>query len=374
MKTEEISFYKEFSCIMSDCPHSCCKGWHIPVDETTLENYHKEKGIKGLMLLFSTFKLEKRLTCLRGIYFGCNFRTGKNLCRFHKEGRFDLQPKICRNYPRRLVLYPDRMEKTLDLSCYEAARLFIKNPDKPKFIESEEETPLSEVTWVVENDEEKYLFFLRDDRELLLKHISRDRDIFAVMSDVYGYIWNMQQALVKDGVNAAKEIQNEGILLLSEEKIKRPFYPIKMLNELVFEEITEPDLFLRNPYLYKLTGKYEKHYKNIYERDADAFFLDAYTSMTESGYIDPNKYRAYLSYSIQENYCEAYEDYYPLGKILLDFVYIQFLMLFDTVMFLEGADPDINTQARVLSSVEKGIRHSNQTEKQFLEKIRKSFM
>ena len=33
------SYYKNFTCIADKCKHSCCVGWEIAIDKTTLNKY-----------------------------------------------------------------------------------------------------------------------------------------------------------------------------------------------------------------------------------------------------------------------------------------------------------------------------------------------
>ena len=39
MKLYAPKYYKNFKCIADRCPHSCCIGWEIDIDRTTLTKY-----------------------------------------------------------------------------------------------------------------------------------------------------------------------------------------------------------------------------------------------------------------------------------------------------------------------------------------------
>ena len=43
-------FYDKFVCTAGDCPDSCCAGWQIMIDETSLERYGNEKSEFGTRL------------------------------------------------------------------------------------------------------------------------------------------------------------------------------------------------------------------------------------------------------------------------------------------------------------------------------------
>ena len=40
-------YYDKFVCTAGDCPDSCCAGWQIVIDETSLERYGNEKSEFG---------------------------------------------------------------------------------------------------------------------------------------------------------------------------------------------------------------------------------------------------------------------------------------------------------------------------------------
>ena len=44
MQITKPTFYKEFSCIASACPDTCCAGWQIVADEAALKKYKKVTG------------------------------------------------------------------------------------------------------------------------------------------------------------------------------------------------------------------------------------------------------------------------------------------------------------------------------------------
>ena len=50
MGTRVISFYKQFECLATKCPNTCCRGWRISIDNETRERYEKEEGAEGFRL------------------------------------------------------------------------------------------------------------------------------------------------------------------------------------------------------------------------------------------------------------------------------------------------------------------------------------
>ena len=41
MKIRVPYYYKDFKCIASECPDTCCAGWEIVIDEDTYDKYKK---------------------------------------------------------------------------------------------------------------------------------------------------------------------------------------------------------------------------------------------------------------------------------------------------------------------------------------------
>ena len=37
-------YFSRFSCLASECPDTCCRGWEIQIDRKTLERYKSETG------------------------------------------------------------------------------------------------------------------------------------------------------------------------------------------------------------------------------------------------------------------------------------------------------------------------------------------
>ena len=44
MRYLKPDFYDEFSCLAGACPKTCCAGWQIVIDETSLDKY---EGLSG---------------------------------------------------------------------------------------------------------------------------------------------------------------------------------------------------------------------------------------------------------------------------------------------------------------------------------------
>ena len=90
-------FYDKFVCTAGDCPDSCCAGWQIMIDETSLERYGNEKSEFGTRLRNSIDWDEE---CFYQNNRRCAFLNEENLCDLYKALGPDSLCDTCRMYPR----------------------------------------------------------------------------------------------------------------------------------------------------------------------------------------------------------------------------------------------------------------------------------
>ncbi len=132
------AYADSFRCIGSACEDTCCQGWVIPVDRAANDKFRilspspLRSLIEGNILrtpgddgskagTFATF----RMTASNA----CPLLAEDHLCRIHTELGEALLPHACATYPRIVYSIGDVEEKALALSCPEAARLVLLNPD-----------------------------------------------------------------------------------------------------------------------------------------------------------------------------------------------------------------------------------------------------
>ena len=162
-------YYDKFVCTAGDCPDSCCAGWQIMIDETSLERYGNEKSEFGTRLRNSIDWDEE---CFYQNNRRCAFLNEENLCDLYKALGPDSLCDTCRMYPRHTEEYEGLRELSLSLSCPEAARIFLSHKEKITFRTVEKETP--EETY---DDFDYFLFTaLMDTRDYLFSVI-QDRSV-----------------------------------------------------------------------------------------------------------------------------------------------------------------------------------------------------
>lgn len=131
MKITKPSYYDTFRCIASACPDSCCKEWDVQVDETAAAHYRSLPGPLGDRLREVLYDEDGEV--YMAIVDGrCPMWRTDGLCRIQAELGEAALCKTCRDFPRLTHDYGDFLEKGLELSCPEAARLILSaEPDAP---------------------------------------------------------------------------------------------------------------------------------------------------------------------------------------------------------------------------------------------------
>lgn len=391
MKTKVISFYEQFNCLKGDCPYTCCKGWRVPLDDKTWRRYQKVPGIKGFFLCLATKKHPAEGHLLRRVFDRCPYLNKQNLCYHQCKGHDDFMPEICKIYPRLSVGYGEYQEIMLELSCYRAAELFFKNQGRLSLQDTDLEYPVFREE---ENDDPEFLQFLLEDREYILDYLWKPEDtgwkeendeaqytyasLIQKMKIIYSYVYEENLHILSQNLSAAKKLQIEdenrdladlGALTFQGRHAKKTFYPVSMLNKIIYQWFDGFARHMENPLFYKYIRKYRRYFGNILEKDADVYFEKRMQELLKQHPEFGKLFYSYYSYCLQETYLLAYSDYYLLRSVMLSSLYCQFLMLFFVVAFMrnEKKQPD---PSAIIMMVEKAFRHNNSLEKLMLEKIR----
>lgn len=128
MKEFVLNYYPKFSCIASECRHTCCAGWKINIDEKTL-NLYKGKNDefsatlhKGINFKKSCFNVDKKGRCA--------FLNENGLCDLITNYGQQSLCQVCSDHPRFKTFFHDRIETGLDFCCETAAKLILSFSDK----------------------------------------------------------------------------------------------------------------------------------------------------------------------------------------------------------------------------------------------------
>ncbi|MBR4758564.1 MAG: flagellin lysine-N-methylase [Lachnospiraceae bacterium] len=128
--------FDDFVCIADQCPKSCCIGWQIVIDESSLGKYKDTTGDFAPTLQNGVDQGEK---CFRQTAGRCAMLRNDGLCDLQKNLGEDYLCDTCRLYPRHEEDFLDLREETLTLSCPEVARMLLDPDYEYGFTEEEDE-------------------------------------------------------------------------------------------------------------------------------------------------------------------------------------------------------------------------------------------
>lgn len=117
------SYYAAFKCLAGNCPDSCCGGWEIVIDNSTLDYYKKIKGDFADKIRSSIYEDEDGDFVFSLINGRCPFLNNDNLCDIHINCGEEHTCEVCRQHPRFIEEYDGFTEISLSMSCPEAARI-----------------------------------------------------------------------------------------------------------------------------------------------------------------------------------------------------------------------------------------------------------
>ena len=171
MKVRVPDYFKDFKCIGSDCPSTCCEGWGIVIDDEMYEDYKNVKGEFGKRLKSNIIIDEDgdRVFTLKGDNT-CSFLNENKLCDIYSEIGEEYLCYTCRQYPRYTEEFGNLREVGISLSCPEAARIILKDNKKVAFELSENDEEISSY-----NDINATLFYeLMQCRTIILNLLQRE--------------------------------------------------------------------------------------------------------------------------------------------------------------------------------------------------------
>jgi lysine-N-methylase len=133
--------FDAFHCIGADCEDTCCIGWIVHVDKPTYEKYRTSDAECGSSL--GTLITINEKASNDDDYAKIALSGGR--CPFLSDGLCSIQrrlgeeylPNMCATYPRIMNKVDGVLQRSLDLSCPEAARVALLDPRPMEFDERE---------------------------------------------------------------------------------------------------------------------------------------------------------------------------------------------------------------------------------------------
>lgn len=126
-----VDFYKQFSCIGSDCQNTCCSGWGISFDQDAVDYYAQLEGEFGEFLRQNMYWSEKNSLTLVKMSEDrqCPFLNEKGLCRIFIECGEDRMSQTCQSFPRTKFDLNGNSMRGFTLSCEEVLRMLYDKPE-----------------------------------------------------------------------------------------------------------------------------------------------------------------------------------------------------------------------------------------------------
>lgn len=138
----EPRYAKQFQCIGSQCEDHCCHTWDVVLDKKSFKAYKKSKHPvlkklfdKNLKLLRTNDKQYGKINIKP--HCDCPFLGSDSLCEIQKHAGHQALSNTCKIYPRSTHYFNGTVERSLSLSCPEAARKILLDPSAFMIDESE---------------------------------------------------------------------------------------------------------------------------------------------------------------------------------------------------------------------------------------------
>ncbi len=151
-------YYPKFECIGPDCEDTCCSGWwNVSIDHDTYLKYQQSTRPELASLFKIAVSKNKLPSADNKNNYGmmqmkpdgeCHFLQTDKLCAIHKFMGADALSDTCRLYPRYLNQFGAQSEHSLGISCPEAARLILLNPQPMQFTSIKPEPSIDEKPFI----------------------------------------------------------------------------------------------------------------------------------------------------------------------------------------------------------------------------------
>ena len=318
----------QFSCLGSACEDTCCLGWRVNIDQQTYQKYRRVKH-PDLEPLLSKEVTRNRTNPSKANYAkikmnkkgGCPFLDGDKLCRIQRILGEDYLSDTCSLYPRIFNRVNGVLEASLTVSCPEAARLVLFNPEIMEFdgllwpqarISIRQEIDTKKLIFV--NKLEKYFWELRIFTIQVIQN--RRYELWERLVMLGLFYQKLQEHLEQDRTKEIPGLIAGYTNMLEQGTVKKsladipgqPVVQMKLLKELADERFFRG---INNPRYLQCFSEFLQgieYRKESTEEEIGARYHRAYREYYQS-YMEEKEY-------ILENYLVNYvfKNLFPLGK------------------------------------------------------------
>ena len=143
MKPEMLlqpGYFDAFRCIGAACEDTCCVGWIVHVDKPTFDKYQNcsdpefGSSLRTLVTINEKSSNDDDYAKIAFTEKGCPFLC-EGLCSIQQRLGEDYLSNMCATYPRVMNRVDEVLQRSLDLSCPDAARVALLDPRPMEFVE-----------------------------------------------------------------------------------------------------------------------------------------------------------------------------------------------------------------------------------------------
>jgi lysine-N-methylase len=137
--------YESFHCLGADCEDTCCNGWRVMIDRHTYDLYQNcsnpelQPSLTSLITINTSSTNDDDYASITPNGTECPFLSD-GLCSVQQKLGEDYLSKLCATYPRVMNVVDGVIERSLETSCPEAARIALLDSHPMEFDESQEGT------------------------------------------------------------------------------------------------------------------------------------------------------------------------------------------------------------------------------------------
>ncbi|MBN8201551.1 flagellin lysine-N-methylase [Bacillus sp. NTK034] len=372
-------YMRKFSCIGSSCEDSCCIGWRVNIEKGTYKKYKKsrdselkpyfEKSVTRLRTNSSSRSYAKIEMESNG---RCSFLSDENLCKVQLNLGVEYLSNTCTVYPRIINNLNGIIEKSATMSCPEAARLALLNPNGIDFDQIEEpEDTRGVITLQLTTDNAKNNIIQKYFWELRIFSIQIMQDRTYSIADrliILGMFYqNLQEQIDQDNVHVIPNVitkfnnwtTNHGMKELLDEIPTQLAVQMELCKELVdfrfgqavssqryvecLAEMLEGIQYTKEATVEEVTKIYKKAFEEYYE-----------PFMTKHEYILENYLVNYI-----------FKNWFPLGQKTLFDDYVMLVIHYSMIKLhligMSGFHKDLTKDLviKLIQSFAKTVEHNS---------------
>jgi len=132
-KVSQPLYFKKFTCTCDKCRYNCCRhNWQIRIDKGTYDKYtHLDNDIgKEFLDKIKVISKDPFIAVIVTNSDGsCHFLDDKGFCSIQLKLGYDYLSRTCRIHPRSISYINGAFETFLELSCEEAVRVILFEPE-----------------------------------------------------------------------------------------------------------------------------------------------------------------------------------------------------------------------------------------------------